>query len=226
MPCRGRTVTPEGLKDVFKDFNLAGSDLVERLRTFRRHGVYVLGSFIFALPIDRQETFAATARAAQQAEIAFAQFVTLTPFPGTVDFMRWEKHMEASPVEITGVPITRRWLIPLRRNTQSVWDTFYGLKSIWVRSRFIKSLRARLAFVLISKSIAKCMPIPASRRTVLEYRDPRAGRVGLQGHVSASLLAGRCHTCGSPSSERLYRDKLPFAWMERVSSAVSRERSQ
>jgi hypothetical protein len=77
--------------------------------------------------------------------------------------------MEASPIEIAGIPITRRWLIPqalrpklywphptmsaeeIRRNTQSVWDTFYGLKSIWARSRFIKSLRARLAFVLISK---------------------------------------------------------------------------
>lgn len=163
------SVTPEGLKDVFKDFNLAGKDLVERLRTFRRHGVYVLGSFIFGLPSDRSETFAATARAAQQADIAFAQFVALTPYPGTVDFMRWEKQMGASPVEIAGIPITRRWLIPqalrpklywphptmsaeeIRRNTQSVWDTFYGLKSIWARSRFIKSLRARLTFVLISK---------------------------------------------------------------------------
>jgi len=163
------SVTPEGLKDVFKDFNLAGNDLVERLRTFRRHGIYVLGSFIFGLPSDRPETFVATARAAQQAEIAFAQFVTLTPFPGTVDFMRWEKQMQASPVAIAGIPITRRWLIPqalrpklywphptmsaeeIRRNTQSVWDTFYGLKSIWARSRFIKSLRARFTFVLISK---------------------------------------------------------------------------
>ena len=75
------SVTPEGLKDVFKDFNLAGKDLIERLRTFRRHGVYVLGSFIVGLPSDRPETFAATARAAQQAEVAFAQFVNLTPFP-------------------------------------------------------------------------------------------------------------------------------------------------
>jgi hypothetical protein len=39
----------------------------------------------------------------------------------------------------------------IRSNTQYVWDTFYGLKSIWSRSRFIKSMRARLAFVLISK---------------------------------------------------------------------------
>jgi radical SAM superfamily enzyme YgiQ (UPF0313 family) len=163
------SVTPAGLKDIYKDFNLAGNDLIDRLKNFRQHGVYVLGSFIFGLPSDRAETFDATARAAQEAEIAFAQFVTLTPYPGTVDFMRWEKEMEAKPVEIAGIPITRRWLIPqalrpklywshptmsaeeIRSNTQSVWDTFYGLKSIWARSRFIKSMRARLAFVLISK---------------------------------------------------------------------------
>ncbi len=163
------SVTPEGLKDVYKEFNAVGQDLVERLRTFRRHGVYVLGSFIFGLPSDRPETFDATALAAAQAEVAFAQFVMLTPYPGTVDFTRWEKKMEASPVYISGIPITRRWLIPralrpklywphptmsaeeIRQRTQSVWDTFYGLKYIWTRSRFIKSMRARLAFVLISK---------------------------------------------------------------------------
>jgi radical SAM superfamily enzyme YgiQ (UPF0313 family) len=163
------SVTPEGLKDVYKEFNCAGEDLIQRLRTFRRHGVYVLGSFIFGPPSDRPETFAATAAAAAQAEIAFAQFVMLTPYPGTVDFIRSEKQMEASPVHVGGIPITRRWLIPqalrpklywphptmsaeeIRLRTQSVWDTFYGLKSIWARSRFIKSLRARLAFVLISK---------------------------------------------------------------------------
>jgi radical SAM superfamily enzyme YgiQ (UPF0313 family) len=163
------SVTPEGLKDVYKEFNAAGADLVEQLRTFRRHGVYVLGSFIFGLPSDRPETFDATALAAAQAEVAFAQFVTLTPYPGTVDFMRWEKTMETSPIHIAGVPITRRWLIPqalrpklywphptmsaeeIRSHTQAVWDTFYSLKSVWSRSRFIKSMRARLAFVLISK---------------------------------------------------------------------------
>ncbi len=50
------SVTPEGLKDVYKGFNLAGDELVERLRTFRRHGVHVLGSFIFGLPSDREQT--------------------------------------------------------------------------------------------------------------------------------------------------------------------------
>ena len=162
-------VTPEGLKDVYKEFNAAGEELVERLKTFRRRGVYVLGSFIFGLPSDRPETFDATAAAAAKAEVAFAQFVGLTPYPGTVDFARWEKTMEASPVLVAGIPITRRWLIPralrpklywphptmsaeeIRKRTQSVWDTFYSLKSIWQRSGFIKSMRARLAFVLISK---------------------------------------------------------------------------
>ncbi len=162
-------VTPEGLKDVYKEFNAAGEDLVERLRTFRRHGVYVLGSFIFGLPSDRPQTFAATAAVADRAQVAFAQFVMLTPFPGTVDFARWEKTMEENPVFIGNIPLTRRWLIPpalrpklywqhpvmstdeIRDRTQSVWDTFYGWRAIWNRSSFIKSKRGRMAFCLISK---------------------------------------------------------------------------
>ena len=46
-------VTKEGLKAVFKDFNLSGENLVQRLQQFRRHGIHVLGSFIFGLPTDR-----------------------------------------------------------------------------------------------------------------------------------------------------------------------------
>jgi len=67
-------VTPEGLKDVYKDFNCAGEHLVKRLRTFRQYGIHVLGSFIFGLPSDRAQTFAATAKVAEQAELTFAQF--------------------------------------------------------------------------------------------------------------------------------------------------------
>ena len=74
-------VTPEGLKDVYKGFNDVGEALVTRLRTFRDHGVGVLGSFIFGLPSDRPSTFAATADIADRAGVAFAQFVMLTPYP-------------------------------------------------------------------------------------------------------------------------------------------------
>jgi len=163
------SVTPAGLKDVYKDFNLAGENLIERLKTFRRHGVHVLGSFIFGLPSDRPETFDATAAAAIQADVTFAQFVTLSPYPGTVDFNRWEKSLGTNPPTIAGVPLTRRWLIPqslrpklywnhpvmsaeeIRSRTEQVWDNFYRLGPIWKRSRFIRSSRGRLAFLLISK---------------------------------------------------------------------------
>ena len=162
-------VTPEGLKDVYKDFNFAGESLIERLRAFRRFDIHVLGSFIFGLPSDRPQTFDATAAVADKAELTFAQFVTLTPFPGTVDFARWEKAMENNPTRIDGIPITRHWLIPqarrpkvysphpamsdaeLRERTQGVWDKFYSVKSIWKRARCVKTLKARMAFLLISK---------------------------------------------------------------------------
>jgi radical SAM superfamily enzyme YgiQ (UPF0313 family) len=162
-------VTPEGLKDVYKNFNEVGDALVRRLRKFREHGVHVLGSFIFGLPSDKPATFDATADVAERAGLTFAQFVMLTPYPGTVDFEAWEKRVGETAVRVSGIPITRHWLIPqaqrpkvyaphpamtpdeIRARTQAVWDRFYSLRRIWVRSRCTPNLRARLAFVLISK---------------------------------------------------------------------------
>jgi radical SAM superfamily enzyme YgiQ (UPF0313 family) len=163
------SVTPDGLKAVFKDFNHAGEALVTRLRAFSEHGVYVLGSFIFGLASDRPDTFAATAQLAQRAGVSFAQFVMLQPFPGTVDFAKWEREPSAS-TEVDGVPLSRYWLIPpdrrpkiymphpsmsaedIRRLTQKTWDEFYRLSLVWQRSLdCVKSAKARVAFVLISK---------------------------------------------------------------------------
>jgi hypothetical protein len=161
-------VTEAGLKSVYKDFNLHGDALAARLRVFKEHGVHVLGSFIFGLPSDREDTFAATAELAERADLTFAQFVTLTPFPGTVDFQRWEES-GAGAQQVEGVPITRYWLIPghlrpklysphptmspdqIRQGTQGVWDRYYSLSRIWKRADCVKSLKSRLAFVLISK---------------------------------------------------------------------------
>ena len=162
-------VTPEGLKDVYKGFNLAGEALVERLQTFKARGVHVLGSFIFGLPSDRPATFDATASLADRAGLTFAQFVMLTPFPGTVDFEKWERQASRDGDAVGGIPITRHWLIPqdrrpkvysphpvmaadeIRRRTQAVWDQFYALRRVWARSRVVRSWKGRLAFVLISK---------------------------------------------------------------------------
>jgi hypothetical protein len=39
----------------------------------------------------------------------------------------------------------------IRRRTQETWDRFYSLRRIWQRSACVRTLRARLAFVLVSK---------------------------------------------------------------------------
>jgi radical SAM superfamily enzyme YgiQ (UPF0313 family) len=163
------SVTPEGLKDVYKNFNQSGEALVEQLQAFRRHGVHVLGSFIFGLPSDRLATFDACLSVAERSDVAFAQFVMLQPLPGTLDFAAWEKAVSETAPRVDGIPLTRYWLIPpakrprvymehpamsadeIRTNTQSVWDRFYSFRSIWRRAHTVKSLKARLAFVLISK---------------------------------------------------------------------------
>jgi hypothetical protein len=39
----------------------------------------------------------------------------------------------------------------IRRQTQKVWNSFYSFEKIWRRSNFIRKLRWRMAFLLISK---------------------------------------------------------------------------
>jgi radical SAM superfamily enzyme YgiQ (UPF0313 family) len=163
------SVTAEGLKDVYKGFNLAGDELAARLRAFRRYGIHVLGSFIFGLPSDTKDSFDATVALAQRADLTFAQFVLLTPFPGTVDFEKWVVDEKRRGTIIDGVPLTQHWLISeerrprlytahptmsleeIRLGTQRAWDRFYSWRDVWARSRVVTSVRARIAFVLISK---------------------------------------------------------------------------
>lgn len=163
------SVTEEGLKAVYKGFNQSGEDLARQLQSFRKHDVHVLGSFIFGLNTDRADTFDATASLAKQAGITMAQFVMMTPFPGTVDFEKWERDLGDKAEKVDGVPVTRFWRIPtakrprlflphptmsteeIRVRTQKVWDSFYQIREVWRRAHCVKSLKARLAFVFISK---------------------------------------------------------------------------
>ncbi len=162
------SVTEEGLKAVFKDFNVAGDDLIRQLRKFLEHDIHILGSFIFGLSTDREDTFDATVELAGKAGLDFAQFVTLTPFPGTVDFKKWEAEIDQSKQTVDGIPLNRFWLIPghkrpklylphptmsadeIRARTQKVWKQFYDLPTVWKRSRVTNKLRDRFAYVLIS----------------------------------------------------------------------------
>jgi radical SAM superfamily enzyme YgiQ (UPF0313 family) len=195
------SVTPEGLKDVYKGFNLSGEALVERLQAFKSHGVHVLGSFIFGLPSDRPETFDATSALADRAGITFAQFVMLTPFPGTVDFEKWERQASQNGESVDGIPVTRHWLIPqerrpkvytphpvmaadeIRQRTQAVWDQFYDVRRIWARSRVVRSWKGRLAFVMISKLYR--LMYANTGITTDSARAARSARI-------ARLIAGPC----------------------------------
>ncbi len=163
------SVGEAGLKAVFKEFNPHGEGLVDSLKKFKRHGVHVLGSFIFGLPTDREDTFAATLALAKRADVSFAQFVMLMPFAGTVDFQKWEQSQGENVRTVDGVPITRYWLIPaahrpkllmphptmtseqMRQLTQWVWDEFYKLPLVWKRSAEAHTFKARIAYVFISK---------------------------------------------------------------------------
>lgn len=163
------SVSAEGLSNTFKSFNVTGEALITKLQKFRSFDIHVLGSFIFGLKSDTPETFSATADLADRAGLTFAQFVPLTPLPGTIDFEKWEKGMIEENKTIEGIPIHKHWLIPagsrpkiyiphpvmnaneILRHTQQVWDSFYGMSKIWKRSRCVSRIRNRLAFVFISK---------------------------------------------------------------------------
>jgi hypothetical protein len=223
------SVTPEGLKSVFKTFNEAGEGLVTRLRAFRDADVHVLGSFIFGLSSDTPETFAATRDLAQRAGISFAQFLILQPLPGTVDFAKWER--EATDVAtIDDVPLTRYWLIPpehrprvylphprmtadeLRSGTQTAWDRFYTFKLVWQRSGFLKSLHSRLAFVVISKLYRQMyantgIAIDSARVQRSARRARWLARLARRFFVSAPMRARR----EPPRATRATSKRLPIA---------------
>jgi radical SAM superfamily enzyme YgiQ (UPF0313 family) len=219
-------VTAEGLKAVHKNFNASGESLIEQLQKFRSHGVHVLGSFIFGLPTDREDTFAATCDLAEKAGLTFAQFVMLTPFAGTIDFERWEKaHAGNAPV-VAGVPITRYWLIPaeqrpkmfmphptmtadqIRVRTQAVWDKFYSFPNIWKRSSCTPNLKSRLAFVFISKLYRQMYA-----STGLAADSARKNRA----KTSARWIAKLCLRLfqAKPMPELRLPDTIPIAALER-----------
>ena len=207
-------VTPEGLKAVYKDFNLSGEDLVRRLRTFKQHGVHVLGSFIFGLPSDKPETFEATQELAKRSDLTFAQFVMLTPFPGTVDFEKWEKIQEAKdvPENVDGVPLTRYWLIPagvrpkmfsphpsmssdeIRERTQGVWNGFYSLKAVWIVRGVFQNYVGVWRLYSSHYSIGRCMLTRAFPRIAHAAVVPVSGLASSQNRRCNCFEGSQCLT--------------------------------
>ena len=83
---------------IHKDWNYSGEALAVQLQTFKKHGVHC-ARIVHLRPAHRQagDLRCATVEMALKADgVTFAQFVMMTPFPGTVDFGRWEKEQDAT----------------------------------------------------------------------------------------------------------------------------------
>ena len=211
------SVTDAGLKDVYKGFNLSGEELVARLKAFRRHGVHVLGSFIFGLPSDREDTFAATVALAQRADLTFAQFVLLTPFPGTIDFEKWAAepgrqdvqgrrragHPALADSRLTASQALHRASDDVARgDSQPDAGRLGSVLQLEQHLAAIGAWSSRCAIVWRScwcrSCIARCTPIPASPPTARAWRVRRAGRVSSDRSAGVCSWPRRCPTCRCP----------------------------
>ena len=95
-------VTPAGLKDVYKDFNLSGEALDRAAADFSRARGPRAG-IVYLRLAERPsgDVRCHCALAAISADLTFAQFVTLTPYPGpwiSIAGRRpWESRLRPSP---------------------------------------------------------------------------------------------------------------------------------
>jgi radical SAM superfamily enzyme YgiQ (UPF0313 family) len=64
--------------------------MVGAVRAFRRAGIDVHGMFVYGMDSENQRDFEETLRFAMAAPITTAQFLILTPFPGTEQLQRFE----------------------------------------------------------------------------------------------------------------------------------------
>lgn len=76
------SVSQESLAAANKRTNLA-VDLGQAVTTIQRHGIDVVGSFVFGLDPDKPGVFQETVEFAERVKLGAAQFAVLTPFPGT-----------------------------------------------------------------------------------------------------------------------------------------------
>ena len=143
------TVTEEGLKATNKLFNSTGQALADKLEKIRTEGFpYIMGAFIFGIETDTEESLQQTIDFARDCGLTLAQFIPMTPLPGTVDFhlMRRGKTV-LKPVRED----YDYWLDPdhprilyhhpnlseerLLARVEQAWSSFYSFSSTWARSR-------------------------------------------------------------------------------------------
>jgi radical SAM superfamily enzyme YgiQ (UPF0313 family) len=164
------TITEQGLRATRKLFNSSGARLEQKLETIRQRGFpYILGSFIFGIESDTNETIDETIRFSRDCGIALAQFIPMTPLPGTVDFHQMRKGKNALKMIR---PDYDYWLDPehprvlyqhprlaaeqILGGIERAWKDFYSMSSIVKRARrfgLIAQPRKFLAYLVVCRGL-------------------------------------------------------------------------
>ena len=164
------TITAEGLKATNKTFNYTGDVLVEKLEKIRKEGFpYIMGAFIFGISSDTEKSLDHTIQFARDCGIALAQFVPMTPLPGTVDFHMMRRGKAAMKLVKDDYDY---WLDPehprilyhhpnlteqqLLSKVEAAWTTFYSVAAVLKRSKhfgLITDWRRFLAYFVVCRGL-------------------------------------------------------------------------
>ena len=162
-------MTEAGLKDIYKGFNLSGDalvDAIENVPPSRR----ACARLVYFRIAERSQRYVRGDREPRRSGRPDFRSVRLADaVSGDDRFRKVGSGRRQTAPAVDGVPLTQHWLIPerdarscitkhptmtleeIRVKTQGAWDDFYSWRRIWKRSNVVKSLKARVAFVLISK---------------------------------------------------------------------------
>jgi radical SAM superfamily enzyme YgiQ (UPF0313 family) len=94
--CRGvligmESLDPANLRDMGKEWNLAGGGYTESLRRFRDQGLAVYGTFVFGYDHDDRSVIRRSVEFAREQKLFLAAFNHLVPFPGTPLYRRLQQ---------------------------------------------------------------------------------------------------------------------------------------
>lgn len=164
------TVTQEGLEATKKTFNSTGDELARKLEKIRTEGFpYIMGSFIFGIESDTPKSLDYTIDFARDCGIALAQFVPMTPLPGTVDFHMMRRGQKVLKMVKQDYDY---WLDPehprilyhhphlreeqLLEKVEQAWRAFYSLPSVLKRSKrfgLLADWRRFLAYFVVCRGL-------------------------------------------------------------------------
>ncbi|HSV32125.1 MAG TPA: radical SAM protein [Atribacteraceae bacterium] len=173
------SINEVNLKNMRKMFNS-----VERYKklveNFHRHGIMVVGSFVFGFDDDDESVFSSTLRFIEEAKIDFASFNILTPLPGTEIFDTFKKdgrifnydwsqydfsHVVYHPAKMT---VER-----LQAGHRYLYSRFYSLSSITRRiPRNLKHLSYFLPASLYYNWVSRQHKTVPERQIACQYSVP------------------------------------------------------